>query len=43
MKIYPEKSLAALEKLARKLGVSVEELAEGIIRVANSNMKGRSG
>jgi len=39
MKIYPEKSLAALEKLARKLGVSVEELAEGIIRVANSNME----
>ena len=38
MKIYPEKALAALGKLARKLGVSVEELAEGVICVANSNM-----
>lgn len=39
MKIYPEKSLWALGKLSRKLGVSVEELAEGIIKVANSNME----
>ncbi len=39
MKIYPEKSVSALGKLSRKLGVTVEELAEGIIRVANSNME----
>lgn len=39
MKIYPEKSLAALGKLSRKLGVMVEELAEGIVKVANSNME----
>ncbi len=39
MTIYPEKSLAALGKLSRKLCVTVEELAEGIVRVANSNME----
>ena len=39
MKIYPGKSKAALRKLARKLGLSIEEVAEGIIKVSNANME----
>lgn len=39
MKIYPEKSLSALKKLSRRLKLCVEELAEGIIKVANANME----
>lgn len=39
MKIYPRKSLSALKKLSNKMKLSVEELAEGIIKVANANME----
>ena len=39
MKIYPHKSKAALRKLARRLKLSIEEVAEGIIKVANANME----
>ncbi len=39
MKIFPQKSKAALRKLARRLKLSVEEVAEGIIKVANANME----
>lgn len=39
MKIYPRKALSSLRRLAVRLRLSTEELAEGIIRVANSNME----
>ncbi len=39
MKIYPEKSEASLRILAGKLKLSLRELAEGIISVANANME----
>ncbi len=39
MKIYPRKSLKAIRKLSRRLKLSVEEVAEGIIKVANANME----
>ena len=39
MKIFPQKSKSSLGKLARRLKLSLEEVAEGIIRVANANME----
>lgn len=39
MKISPEKSRASLGVLAKKFGLSIPELSEGIIRVANANME----
>jgi len=39
MKISPNKSKTALRKLARRLKLSIEEVAEGIIKVANANME----
>ena len=39
MKVYPRKSQTAIRKLSRRLKLSVEEVAEGIIRVANANME----
>ncbi|MEW6145494.1 MAG: hydantoinase/oxoprolinase family protein [Thermodesulfobacteriota bacterium] len=39
MKISPEKSGAALSVLAKKIKLSITELSEGIIRVANANME----
>ena len=39
LKIYPEKSRASLAPLARQMNKSIEETAEGIIRVANANME----
>ena len=39
MKIFPNKSKIALRKLARRLKLSVEDVAEGIIKVANANME----
>ncbi len=38
MPIYPEKGRTALEGLGRKVGLSAEEMAISIIRVANSMM-----
>jgi N-methylhydantoinase A len=38
MPIYPEKGLAALEELGGKVGLSAEETAVSIIRIANSMM-----
>ncbi|MEM7008801.1 MAG: hydantoinase/oxoprolinase family protein, partial [Thermodesulfobacteriota bacterium] len=39
MKLHPKKSHAAIKKLSRRLKLSVEEVAEGIIKVANANME----
>lgn len=39
MKLHPNKSLSAIRKLSRRLKLSVEEVAEGIIKVANANME----
>jgi N-methylhydantoinase A/oxoprolinase/acetone carboxylase beta subunit len=39
MKISPEKSGAALGILAKELRLSISELSEGIIKVANANME----
>jgi N-methylhydantoinase A/oxoprolinase/acetone carboxylase beta subunit len=39
MKIFPEKSAAALKGLAKKMGKSVTEAAAGVIAVANANME----
>jgi N-methylhydantoinase A len=39
MKIYPQKSASAIKKLSRRLRMTVEEVAEGIIQVANANME----
>jgi len=39
MKIYPERSHNALEKLAKKIKKSALETAEGIIEIANANME----
>lgn len=39
MKIYPRKSLSAIKKLSRRLPLTVEQVAEGIIQVANANME----
>lgn len=39
MKIFPQKSKSSLRKLARRLKLSIEEVAEGIIKVANANME----
>jgi len=39
LKIYPEKSRASLGQLARRMKKSIEETADGIIRVANANME----
>ena len=39
MKIHRNKSVSAVNKLARKLNLSVDEVAEGIIKVANANME----
>jgi len=38
-KISPQKSKVVLRKLARRLKLSIEEVAEGIIKVANANME----
>lgn len=39
MEVYPEKSVQVIQKhIADPLGVSVEEAAEGIIKVVNANM-----
>jgi len=39
MKIHPAKSKSAINKLARRLKLSLEEVAEGIIKVTNANME----
>jgi N-methylhydantoinase A/oxoprolinase/acetone carboxylase beta subunit len=39
MRIYPERSAKALQALAEKIGRSPLETAEGIIRIADSNME----
>jgi N-methylhydantoinase A/oxoprolinase/acetone carboxylase beta subunit len=39
MKIYPERSLAAVKKLAREIRKPALETAQGIIDVANANME----
>ncbi len=39
MRIDPQRALTAMETVARKLGVSSVAAAEGIIRIANSNMQ----
>ncbi len=39
MRIFPDKSQAALGRLADKVNLSVKELAEGIIKVVNANME----
>ncbi len=39
MKLYPEKVAPYMEKLALKAGLSPLQLAEGIVKVANSNME----
>lgn len=39
MRINPEKSLEVLSTLARKIGKSLRETAEGIIAIANANME----
>jgi N-methylhydantoinase A/oxoprolinase/acetone carboxylase beta subunit len=39
MKIYPERSRAALEVLARAVGKSATETALGVIDIANANME----
>ncbi|MFO7980459.1 MAG: hydantoinase/oxoprolinase family protein [Candidatus Aminicenantes bacterium] len=38
MKIFPERSYAAIKNLGKKIGKSVPEAAAGIIKIANSNM-----
>jgi N-methylhydantoinase A len=45
MKLYPDRARAAIEKhIARRLRLSVEEAAYGIVRVVNANMvKGMAG
>lgn len=39
MEILPQKSKSSLKKLARRLKLSIEQVAEGIINVANANME----
>ncbi len=39
MRVYPEKSRLALGALADKVNLSVDEVAEGIIKVVNANME----
>jgi len=39
MKLFPKKALSSLKKLSKRRGMTVEELAEGIIRIANANME----
>jgi N-methylhydantoinase A/oxoprolinase/acetone carboxylase beta subunit len=39
MKIYPEKSKAAIANLAKKMKKSLRETAHGIITIANANME----
>jgi N-methylhydantoinase A/oxoprolinase/acetone carboxylase beta subunit len=39
MKLFPERSRDALERLAKKINKSVTETAEGIIEIANANMQ----
>ena len=39
MQIFPEKSLSAITKLARKMKKSPQETAQGIITIANANME----
>lgn len=39
MKIFPEKSHSALAALADRLNLSVDEIAEGIVKVINANME----
>ncbi|MFQ5787201.1 MAG: hydantoinase/oxoprolinase family protein, partial [Thermodesulfobacteriota bacterium] len=39
MKIYPEKSRSALNSISTKLKLSLEQVAEGIIKISNANME----
>lgn len=39
MRIFPEKSRSALDSLAVKVNLTVDEIAEGIIKVVNANME----
>ena len=39
MALHPDRSRRAIERLARKIGKSVEETASGIVAVANANME----
>ncbi len=39
MKIYPERSIKAIEKLAKRLNKSIKETAAGIVEIANTNME----
>jgi len=39
MKIYPERSQKALEKVAKKIGRSIIETAQGVVEIANASME----
>ncbi|MFQ6069081.1 MAG: hydantoinase/oxoprolinase family protein [Candidatus Aminicenantales bacterium] len=39
MKLFPQRSFAAVEKVARKIGKSLLETAQGMIDIANSSME----
>jgi len=39
MPLFPERSLAAVKELGRRIGKSVQETAQGIIDIANANME----
>jgi len=39
MQIYPERSQKAISRLAEKIGKTIIETAEGIIKIANANME----
>ncbi len=39
MKLYPERARETMEKFARQLNLTAEELAEGIVRVADTTME----
>jgi len=39
MNIYPEKSRSALNSMSTKLKLSLEQVAEGIIKISNANME----
>jgi N-methylhydantoinase A/oxoprolinase/acetone carboxylase beta subunit len=39
MKIYPERSYRALEKIAKRIGRDIRQTAQGVINIANANME----
>ena len=38
MSIFPDRAMSAVQGLAKRLGLSLEEAAEGIVTIVNSNM-----